>query len=390
MTEDVPANRGVQYMEKVMGGCVLVWPRVKDILTEMLKALEKMRRPLSVSNAATLHKIRALVRLLSCYAPAIFIIGNTLRKSNWEGRDLETGHHAHSVLQYSLAVLVSLCGTESTKVEYVQSISLALLCSPKWNWRCPGVLHVEEPCEARLSAYARSMHNNPQVNDLTGLNNLFITLPLPNEVSTHAREIVPQRFIDFPLTNVKRFYRTAGSQDQFFVEWRSGKTVTPKPQWDTDWRSPPCIAANRDMYVQCLRHSVKLIVAIIASRLPVGTLTHAGVPRTTTREVARCHYQLGQILRRVGPVRRVIPPARVAPYVARHCRHLPDAPAAPNPPDPPQHRQPHALGRPDPSIYDPLPSDDEEEEMTADDALPVMAEAEPLPPEMEDASETAS
>ena len=84
MTEDVPANRGVQYMEKVMGGCVLPWPKVKDILTEMLKALEKMRRPLSVSNAATLHKIRGLVRLLSRSAPAIFIIGNTLRKLNWE------------------------------------------------------------------------------------------------------------------------------------------------------------------------------------------------------------------------------------------------------------------------------------------------------------------
>ena len=66
-----------------MRGCVLLWSRVKDVLTEMLKALEKMRRPLSVSNAATLHKIRALVRLSSRYAPAIFIIGNTLWKSNW-------------------------------------------------------------------------------------------------------------------------------------------------------------------------------------------------------------------------------------------------------------------------------------------------------------------
>ena len=116
MTEDVAANRGVQYMEKVIRGCVLLWSRVKDVLTEMLKALEKMRRPLSVTNAATLHNICALVRLLSRYAPSNFIIGNTLRKSNWEGRDLETGHHAHSVLEYSLAVLVSLCGTESTKV----------------------------------------------------------------------------------------------------------------------------------------------------------------------------------------------------------------------------------------------------------------------------------
>ena len=283
-TQDVPANRRVQFMEKVFAGLLLAWPYVKDLVNNIVQRIRAIAHP-TARDRMTLQRVTAVQRLMSSYAPALFVIGHLVRKCTWEGRELGSARHARESLFYCFILLTSISGGDARKVEYIQSVAQGLLCSHPWYWRTCAVIHNEESNESKLSRLGAAWRKHPNVNSLQGTSDLFITIPTPREWSTHARETVPPHFVLFMRISVRRFLSNAANVTTPFLEYKSGKTIKPEAQWNIDWCAPPSLSCNTQNLTKLLYHGLYLITRSTAGRLEHALLQEHGIGRKPRGEV---------------------------------------------------------------------------------------------------------
>ena len=121
--------------------------------------------------------IDGLLALVDYYCPLLLVLGCGVRSCTWEGRTPGGGKAAREVLEQCLVLLVHLYGSESPKVEYVRTLSTALLAWQPWMDKLPGCCFIEETCEALLSRMASRCRGHQTISSFEGVSDLFLTLP---------------------------------------------------------------------------------------------------------------------------------------------------------------------------------------------------------------------
>ena len=181
-TQEVPSNRRVQFMEKVFAGLLLAWPYLKDLVNNIVQRIKCSAHP-RPRDRMTLQRVTSVQRLMSSYAPALFVIvivnGHLVPKCTWQGRELGYARHARESPFYCFILLTGISGADARKVEYIHSTAQSLLCSHPWYWRTCTVIHNEESNESKLSRLGAAWREHPNANSLQGTPDLFVTIPTP-------------------------------------------------------------------------------------------------------------------------------------------------------------------------------------------------------------------
>ena len=94
--------------------------------------------------AHALRQAVAMERLVSWYAPALFVIGQQVRECHWGPREAGTSRHPHNAMMNAFVVMLSLLQGEASHTEHLRVLGLALMMWQQWHDGLPGVLFSEE------------------------------------------------------------------------------------------------------------------------------------------------------------------------------------------------------------------------------------------------------
>ena len=120
--------------------------------------------------------LRALRVLLEEWLPLAYICGRKARACLWEGRAKGTGVMGKEVLMTCLLGLLQLRGDRAHTVEYVRTISIALIFWSKWHSRIPGACYSDESNESSLAQLGLWWEAHPEIRKPEQLSDLFLLL----------------------------------------------------------------------------------------------------------------------------------------------------------------------------------------------------------------------
>ena len=89
--------------------------------------------------------------MLDEYVLGGFILGQLVRECTWARRQAGSGQLAQIILRQCLLMLLALSRTAANRVDYVRTISIALLLWQQHQADLPAATHIEENNEANLS-----------------------------------------------------------------------------------------------------------------------------------------------------------------------------------------------------------------------------------------------
>ena len=228
------------------------------------------------TNAQHQAWIEGIQTLVDYYCPALLVIGTGVRSCTWEGRTPDGGKVAKEVLQQCLVLLIHLFNDNAAKVEYVRTLSTALLAWQKWMDKLPGCCFVEESCEALLSRMAARCRGNSTISSFEGVSDLFLTLPPPSSARKQTRNTVRNGLLQLIWVRCRRAISRGSSLH--FVEWSSKGSQFQSTM-------PPGFAFPRPLHsmtkdevipamqnsIRCLRAKAKLsdeVLEFISDNLP--------------------------------------------------------------------------------------------------------------------------
>ena len=168
----------------------------------------------------TLERLRLL---LDEYVPGLFIVGQLVRECIWTGRQAGSGHLAHTILRRCLLMLLALSRGAANRVDYVRTISIALLLWQQHQTDLPAAAHVEENNEANLSRLVKRCKKHPAMYALEDANTLFRTLPPRSDIAEKTTQFVPRTFVTAVYNGLTTMFNACGSRSWKKISWFGGK-----------------------------------------------------------------------------------------------------------------------------------------------------------------------
>ena len=154
--------------------------------------------------------------------------------------------------------LIHLLGKEAKKVEYVRTLSIALLSWTPWMSRVPACCFGEESCEAMLSRMSTRCHQHKHVSDLEGVIDLYLTLTPPSRKLKNTRGTLRQGLLSVLFARTKKLISMP--LEHPFADWTTKKTKFQSALPD-DWEFPMPLAALNPVEVdEVLWHSLRCLV----------------------------------------------------------------------------------------------------------------------------------
>ena len=131
---------------------------------------------------------------------------------------MNTGMEARNVLMLSLLLLTHILKERATKVEYIRTLSIALLAWTKWMDTLPACCFNEESCEALLSRMASSVRSSPTLSSFESVSDLFITLPPPSRALKCTRGRLREGLLQLFVVRCRKVLANGAANP--FVEWK--------------------------------------------------------------------------------------------------------------------------------------------------------------------------
>ena len=140
-----------------------------------------------------------------------------MRTCTWAGRDAKTGKLAKDVLMMSLTLLMQLFKERATKVEYIRTLSIALMSWTDWMGELPACCFNEESCEALLSRMAAVCRSHHTLSSFGNICDLFITLPPPSRQLKATRGKLREGLLHLFAVRCRRII--AQGELNPYIEW---------------------------------------------------------------------------------------------------------------------------------------------------------------------------
>ena len=218
-----------------------------------------------------------------------------MRNCTWEGRSPDGGKVAKEVLQQCLVLLVHLFNDNAAKVEYVRTLSTALLSWQKWMDKLPGCCFVEESCEALLSRMAARCRGNSTLSSFECVSDLYLTLPPPSTTRKQTRSTVRTGLLQLIWVRCRR--AISRGSDLPFVEWSStGAQFQQRMPQSFAFPRPLHSMVKEDVLpafqnsIRCLRAKAKLtqeVVTFLSENLPRAPPDQTEIQARAVRKLPR-------------------------------------------------------------------------------------------------------
>ena len=253
----VPSFPKIIWMERMFACLLVLAHRLKGCMDVKKQDVAKWPKPLDRPPQRIYDNIHALYSLLYEYTPALFLLGCLVRDCNWGSADSGT---ALKVLEYSLHVIQHLCLGSESKVEYVRSLSSALMIWSSWYSNLPGHAHSEEMCEALLSRLVQKLRFHPQCKTLDGACELFLLLcpasknPKDLKDGKMQADLVP--YVDSNLNALVNCLYLPPPHFVPFCKWTSNKKSPVSNEWEASYRYPVPLSTpiTEDHFTDLLKH----------------------------------------------------------------------------------------------------------------------------------------
>ena len=250
--------------------------------------------------------IRGLRALLEEWMPWAYISGRKARQCVWDARRRGSGMIAKEVAMSCLIGLLTLKGNDAHTVEYVRTLSCALICWSHWHSRVPGCCYADEPNEAALHQLGRWCQNHPEIKSAKQLEDLFLLVPPSAEVRTLPPSSCSRALLGLVVERV-RALSSGVVRHVPYVEWiGGGGNVAAQRSWPVAHSFPPTIRQPpcKDHLKQILIHAL----ACLTQQQPLkprflGTLQHYSIP-TRSPDEALAWYQASNALRTAAHIFR--------------------------------------------------------------------------------------
>ena len=185
--------------------------------------------------------LEALWALLQDWMPLAFVCGRLARSCVWEGRKRGSGVIAKEVVMACLLGLLPLKGTRAHTVEYVRTLSCALVLWSGWHTRIPGACYSDESNESSLSQLGEWWENHPEIITVQQVSDLFLLLPESRPKRDLPAGSCSRVLFDRIVSGV-RALTTGAVAHMAYVEWDGGGSpVRVQAAWPADHRFPPTI-----------------------------------------------------------------------------------------------------------------------------------------------------
>ena len=247
---------------------------------------------------------------MNYYCPMLLIIGSSVRSCTWDGRKQGGGKVAKEALQHCLVVLIHLFGSNAAKVEYVRTLSTALLAWQKWMDKLPGCCFVEESCEALLSRMAARCRGNPTISSFSGVMDLYLTLPPPSRTPKHTRGTLRQGLLQTFWVRARRLIARAGASP--FSQWSSKGSQFEQAMPDNFVFPRPLHSLVLEDVLPALDNSIRCVRSKARITAEVQQFLETKVPRASPTHTADDQLAVRKV-RRIPPLPRANPP--VAPVL---------------------------------------------------------------------------
>ena len=276
---------------------------LRDVFTHRVPG---SRRRLIPARLWILMQLRLLITEL---CPAIFLIGHKVRTCTWEARALGSGTIAKECLMMCLNVMLRLSPPDARPLRYVRTVCVALLTWTPWHDTSPGVIHVEESCEAMLSKVVRTLSTNPNACTHERYQQIFQSLE-----TSKTKRVLNTRVPPSVLVNVREKLEILCGTNCVppLVRWHANRPqradcrVMPPMVFDDG--PPPFIRRQSSAtYAAVLKRCLETLIGGGQLTADQRTLMDEAFPRRTHQEVADLEADVflvqGEIS--VQPTRRV-------------------------------------------------------------------------------------
>ena len=119
-------------------------------------------------------------------------------------------------------LLALSCGA-TNPVDYVRTISIALLLWQQHQTDLPAAAHVEKTNEANLSRLVKRCKKHPAMYALEDANTLFGTLPPRTDVPEKTTQFVPRTLVTAVYNGLTAMFNACGSRPCKKISWSGGK-----------------------------------------------------------------------------------------------------------------------------------------------------------------------
>ena len=182
--------------------------------------------------------LEGLRLLLDEYVPGLFILGQLVRECTWAGRHARSPQLAQIILRRCLLMLLALSRAAANRVDYVCTISIALL---RWQQHQTDLLaatRVEENNEANLSRLVKRCKKHPSMYALEDANTLFRTLSPHTDVAGKTTNLVGRCFVNSVYNGLNTMFNRCGSHVWKKIAWSGGKLSTTTDEDDHNYVYP--------------------------------------------------------------------------------------------------------------------------------------------------------
>ena len=197
---------------------------LSPLIARKLVLLRGRAQPHADVTKTGIRTLEGLRLLLDEYVPGLFIVGQLVRECTWTGRQAGSGHLAHTILRRCLLMLLALSRGAANRVDYVRTISIALLLWQQHQTDLPAAAHVEENNEANLSRLVKRCKKHPAMYALEDANTLCRTLPPRSDIAEKTTQFVPRTFVTAVYNGLTTMFNACGSRSWKKISWSGGKT----------------------------------------------------------------------------------------------------------------------------------------------------------------------
>ena len=201
-------------LESTVAALLLNRHILSPLIARKLVLLRGRAQPHDDVTKTGIRTLEGLRLLLDEYVPGLCIVGQVVRECTWTGRQAGSGHPAHTILRRCLLMLLALSRGAANRVDYVRTISIALLLWQQHQTDLPAAAHVEENNEANLSRLVKRCKKNPAMYALEDANTLFRTLPPRTDVA----------LVTAVYNGLIAMFNACGSRSWKKISWSGGKT----------------------------------------------------------------------------------------------------------------------------------------------------------------------